>query len=186
MKTTTTAQNQNTPTRGRDLGQISLEAVFYAGNAALNLEPGWQVKVTNASGHEFRVIPRDDDDKARLLDVGYEFREGFGGHLTPYKLHLTLADLTSTSKDDREYGKTKVRYWAETGKEVHKRAREVIAEAKKPWCVVVGPGLHYEEIVSRHDSWDDAWKEANSYIKNGELADVARALSDFSGITYDF
>lgn len=121
MKTTTTAQNSKSK-RGRDLGQITKEAYEYQGV--------WYAVVFNPSG--YRICFREtEQNKERLIDMGHAFENGYKTlEISTFRMSLTLAKLTSKSKDDREYAKSRVAEWVEIGRAVLDAGLEAIATAK--------------------------------------------------------
>lgn len=88
--------------------------------------------VTNGAGYEFRVIPGQSKEKSDFILAGYKFRKGYFHSSEPsmFELCMALEDLTSTSKDDRQYGKNKVRDWADDGKAIYELAIAAIEEAQ--------------------------------------------------------
>lgn len=128
MNTTTNAQNQNSQQGGRDLGQIMVQTTHRTdGNYA-----GWWSEVLNK--HRYRIAFWEGNaqpSKADFIAWGYEWENGFGTlPITAWGLASILADLTSRIKADRDYAKTTVRKWTETGKAVHALAMADIEKCK--------------------------------------------------------
>lgn len=130
MKTSTTAQNQNSQQGGRDLGQISIKTRFLKSG---DIYEGWWAEVMNKDRHEVTFWEgHTAPSKADLIAWGHEWEEGFATlPVRTWRLAAALADLTSKSKGDRDYAKSNIREWAAIGAAVHSLAMAAIEQAKE-------------------------------------------------------
>lgn len=93
---------------------------------------GWWCEVLNKDRYRIAFWEGNaQPSKADFIAWGYEWENGFGTLPTrPWLMASMLANLTSKSKEDRDYAKTMVRQWTETGKAVHALAMADIEECK--------------------------------------------------------